>query len=208
MFDRSIMNTPSRIGILILCLTIISCTNKADVNSEFPPLEFDVNPDLLSSPLVVDSSFSIQMPSDWSEINAEYFEMAKQAINSDTSSLLKLELQRVFKSDQGASCVISKVVNDAPAFSLLDSNFEDLLEKNFQTDDVAKGTFSLNGNKTVQYRILNEDIVAFKLFSLIGNNLYQIDYFVPNAIYETEIRKVESSVGSIISNKNRKEALR
>ncbi|MGB2805528.1 MAG: hypothetical protein WBD64_11615 [Candidatus Zixiibacteriota bacterium] len=189
-------------GIQVLLLTVISCSSKHDAGSNFPPIEFDVNPDLLSSPLLIDTSFSIRMPFDWPEVNGESFKAAKQVINGDTSSVLSLELLEIFKSVQGASCVISKVINETPLFDLLDTDFEESLKSNFRTDEVSKGAFSLNGNNTIQYRVISRDIVAFKLFCEISGNLYQIDYFIPKGIYEVEVRKVESSLGSITTNED------
>lgn len=206
-FTQKVKNILKYVTIQILLLTIISCANQPDENNNFPSIEFNVNPDLLSLPLPIDNSFSIQMPSDWPEVDAQSFNAARQVINSDTSSYLKLELLKIFRSEQGASCVISKVVNETPLFDLLNTDFEKSLKLNFQTENVTKGKFSLNGNNTIQYRIINKDIVAFKLFCEINNNLYQIDYFIPNGVYDTEIRKVESSIGSINSNKNIKEVI-
>jgi len=204
-FNKSVLDIPKIIIILIMFLYMIACSNNSNGNSDFPPLEFNVNPDLLSLPLSIDKSFSIRMPSDWSEVKAESFNAVKKVINSDTSSFFRLELLKIFKSAQGASCVISKAVDEIYLFDLLNADFENGLKLNFQTEDVNKGVFSLNGNNTIQYRVINENIIVFKLFCHIINNFYQIDYFIPKRIYQEEICKVESSIGSITSNRNRKD---
>ena len=195
------------IGIQILLLTIISCGSASNENSEFPPVEFNVNPSLLFSPLLIDTSFWIQMPSDWPEVDSGTFDAAKRAIDNDTLSFFKLELLRAFKSEKGASCVISRVVDQTPTFDLLNKEFEDLLKSNFQTEDVVKGTFRVKGNNIIQYRIIAKTIVAFKLFCQIKGNFYQIDYFIPASLYYAAIRKVESSIGSLTSEKERSEVM-
>ncbi|MGB2697769.1 MAG: hypothetical protein WBD28_07920 [Candidatus Zixiibacteriota bacterium] len=195
------------IGIQILLLSMISCGSASNENSEFPPVEFNVNLDLLSSPLLIDTSFWIQMPSDWPEVDSETFDTAKRAIDNDTLSFFRLKLLRAFKSEKGASCVISKVVDQTPTFDLLNKEFEDILKSSFQTEDVVKGTFRVKGNNVIQYRIIAKPIIAFKLFFQIEGNFYQIDYFIPASLYYAEIRKVESSIGSLASEKERKEMM-
>lgn len=195
------------IGIQILLLTLISCGSASNENSEFPPVEFNVNPSLLSSPLLIDTSFWIQMPSDWPEVDSGTFDAAKRAIDNDTLSFFGLELLKAFKSEKGVSCVISRVVDQTPVFDLLNKDFEDLLKSSFQTEDVVKGTFRVKGNNIIQYRIIAKPIIAFKLFCQIEVNVYQIDYFIPTSLYYAEIRKVESSIGSLTSDKERKEVI-
>ncbi len=196
-----------RIGLQVFLLATVSCADGSDIDNRYPSVEFNVNQDLLSSPTSIDKSFSIELPASWSELDEKSLLRVRQTISGDSASFLKIEVIKVFRSDGNASCIISKILNGSFSFDMLDTGFEELLRESFKTQDVTRAAFNLNGCNTVQYRILSDNHISFKLFYRSSKIYYQIDYFIPTDIYNTEIHSVESSIGSIIATTNRKEAI-
>jgi hypothetical protein len=185
--------------LFLALLQIVSCSGEADGEDSFLPAEFEVRQALLSAPVVIDSAFVIQAPSGWADLDTAAFNIVREAVAGDTAAFFTLELLRVMSSPDGASCVISKFMHDPRVFDLLNESFEQRLKFTSQSDDVVRGTFSVNGVKVVQYRIITPEVIAFKLFCLIEDTYYEIDYLLPKNAYREEIRKVESSIGSIRS---------
>jgi hypothetical protein len=185
--------------ILMLLLSAFACGERPEANGDFPRIEFTVDTDSLSSEILVDGLFSMRMPHDWPEIDGESLAAAKNVLKSDSTSYFGLELLRIAESVKGASCAVSRVAGSAFSFDLLSEEYERSLIERFQTNDVKRGAFCFNGNNFIQYRVVTARIVAFKLFCNFGGSFYQIDYFIPKEIYEAEIHKVESSIGSITS---------
>jgi len=183
--------------VLLPLLVVVSCSDGSDPDADFPPMEFDISQDLLSANLQVDETFSMQIPVGWFELDDKAFNAAQEVISGDTLAFFKLEPLKIFRSMSGAACVISSVVDNPPLFDLLDAGYKESLKLTFASEDVARGSFSVNGIKTVQYRIISEEIIAFKLFCRFDDRYYQIDYVIPAGIYGTEVHNVESSIGSI-----------
>lgn len=198
-----------RAGALLLALLcVISCSGQSDAEDAFLPAEFEVRQDLLSDRLLIDSTFFMQAPLTWADIDTGSFNVVREAISNDTAAFFVLDPIRILSSPGGASCIISKVADNLSVFEALNEDFKGRLKLTSQSEDVTKGSFSVGGVKVVQYRVITPDIIAFKLFCLIDTTYYQIDYLLPAGIYQDEIRKVESSIGSITSRSMRKKVAR
>jgi hypothetical protein len=194
-----------RAGALLLALLfVVSCSGQSDAEDDFLPAGFDVQQDLLSEQMLIDSTFFIRAPLTWADIDTAAFSTVRKAIRQDTAAFFDLEPIRILSSPDGASCIISRVVCDPFGFYSLNEDFKQSLELSSQSENVVRGSFSVNDIKVVQYRVVTPDVIAFKLFCLVDTRYYQIDYLLPADIYQNEIRKVESSVGSITSKSKRK----
>jgi len=181
----------------IIFLVLAGCGNNNHNHADFPLLNFDVDVSLLSSSILIDNSFQFYPPNGWDNIAPEQLAAAKNIVSCDSAAMFPMELLNIFKSDLGASCVISQVTSDSNLSWFLTDEFQKTLSHNFNSNNVTKGTYTLNNKKIVQYRIITQDVIAFKIFCNINNSIYQIDYFIPSKIYQSEIKKVESSIGSI-----------
>ena len=189
-----------RAGALLLAfLCVLSCSGQSDAEDDFLPAEFDVRQDLLSDRLLIDSTFFMQAPLAWADLDTGSFNVVREAISNDTAAFFVLDPIRILSSPGGASCIISKIASNLSVFDSLDEDFKGSLKLTSQSDDVIKGSFSVGGVRVVQYRVVTPDVIAFKLFCLVDTGYYQIDYLLPAGLYEGEIRKVESSIGSITS---------
>lgn len=183
--------------LISLVFFFLNCAQQHDNETEFLPLKFNVDTNLIASPVAIANSFFFYPPKDWEPIATDQLIAAQKAMSSDSNSSLSINLLQIFKSEKNASCVISEIKSDTTLSRFLSDNFHKMLSQNFNSNNVEKGTYILNGKKIVQYRILTKDIIAFKLFAEFEKSIFQIDYFIPSQIYPSEINKIESSIGSI-----------
>jgi hypothetical protein len=190
-----------RIFVIIMAVGALSlssgCQRKSNGEAEFPPLEFAVDLSLLSPPQIIDGAFSMRFPGDWDALGDTAFATLQAIIEQDTTSYFKLRVLRVQQSEIGSTCAISKIIGEAAPFARLDADYDSLLKESYRAEQVARGAFSINRAGIVQYRIIRQDEILFKLFAHIGNRYYQIDFSIPQSVYQAEIMKVESSLGSL-----------
>jgi hypothetical protein len=76
--------------------------------------------------------------------------------------------------------------------------YEKLLQNKFSAATIKKGEFTKDNLKFVQFLIQKENLITFKLlFQNSQNELIQFDYIVPKENYVSEVKSIESSIGSI-----------
>jgi hypothetical protein len=115
-----------------------------------------------------------------------------------------LKFISAYFADDITSCAISKIQEESEVFAYLDDDFLNNLKSISKSENIQKAQFLLNGIKTVQYRIIGNEIINFKLFLKIDTVFYQVDYLIPKNSYNQEIKVIESCIGSIIKIKNQK----
>ena len=86
----------------------------------------------------------------------------------------------------------SKIKN----FGYIPPDYVELLSEQFNIEDVPFDIFDIHQVPIRQYLINAKEVVIFKLF-IAANTDYQLDYIIPKKIYEKELKKIESSIGSI-----------
>jgi len=182
--------------IFVSIFLVISCSSGSNGDNDFPALEFTVNQELIASPVSVYNEFVICLPKNYISLNDSSLRIANQEIQKDETAYIKLKLLNIFQSDDQSSCIIS-LVHNQEVLSILNEEYLFSLEENFNTDNIIRAQFSINNINIVQYLITNSQIVSFKLFFKAKNQYFQIDYFIPLSSYEKELKKIESSIGSI-----------
>ncbi len=182
----------------VIFLQSIGCTYEHKGFDDFKNIEFNVDTELLSSlPLVIEDVFELRIPKDWYKLNDDNFIKFKNVIESDSAAFFKISLLNVFNSPNGSYSIISKIISDNNVFEKIDSTYITLLAENFKTNNINIGRININGINTIQYLISTKDKVIIKLILKIKKSYYQIDYIIPLEIYEKELKKIESSIGSI-----------
>lgn len=179
----------------ITLLAFISCQNK-NANT----MEFNINPNLLGKE-VIDTAFSIKFnpPKNWKEIS-DIAEIKEKRSNFSTTNqfLSNLKVKYLFM-DKDSMSVLSVLNIENINKSELDSIdilFSELTEITNQ-GKVKKECFIYNGFDICQYIIQSKDNILMSLLFKIGNQpIYQVNYVVPVNKYISEIRNIESSIGS------------
>ena len=174
---------------------IISCSSEK-LDSDQSDIQFSVNTNLLSKSIYLDNSkISFRPPIGWDELSSDQINIISEVVNS-TENVFDIKLNKAFQSLNGAMIIISSIKNTIENFGYIPSNYMQLLSEQFKVDDIMLDNFKIHQVPVKQFLINTKDVVIIKLF--ISDNVdYQLDYIVPKKVYEEELKKIESSIGSI-----------
>jgi hypothetical protein len=188
-------------AVLFLYLFCAGCSTQSDTAEE---ITFSVNPNLLGESFIEpEHGFSISAPLAWNSVSDSSLTAAKEAVAQSESPRPDAvpELLAVFRHPtHGAQLIVSRYGGTMSAVdrSSLMENQGKGLRMELQDSEISHAKFSHNGYKIDQYRVIAQDIVIFKLFvQHPESGFYQLDYLLPLANYEAELRALESSIGSL-----------
>ena len=174
---------------------IISC-NTDDFAQKNDAMQFDVDTSLLSKSIDLENSnISLKPPIDWALISEEESTQLSEAIR-DEDKVFDILLGNIFQSPNGALMIISQVQSKINNFGYIPTDYKELLKQQFGIKVIPSLEFSINEIPILQYLINTDEFVVIRIFidSIVN---YQIDYIVSRNIYEKELIKIESSIGSI-----------
>ncbi len=180
-----------------LIISIISCESKFDKSTtKSKNLSFNINQSLLNNtPLKTNGGFTIYAPINWLPFDSSIFIQLEEAIETN-ENLIPLELVGGYQSIKMATCIISKISSNEKDFQYIPENYNDILKSQFSTENINFSQIDINNSAVRQFIIANNSHTVIKLF-ISGIQNYQVDYIIPRGIYEAELGKVESSIGTI-----------
>ena len=189
--------------ILSLILSIISCESTLDKSTtKSQKLSFKINHSLLNkTPLKTNEGFTIYAPINWLPFDSSSFIQLEGAIEAN-ENLIPLELVGGYQSKDLATCIISKISSNKEDFQYIPENYNDILKSQFSTENINVSQIDINNTAVRQFIISNNNHTVIKLF-ISGVQNYQVDYIIPRGVYEAELGKIESSIGTI-TNKGEK----
>ena len=186
-----------------LYLNMVSCENTQHKTiPKNKDLSFNINHNLLNkTPLINDNRFTIYTPINWLPLDSSSIIQLKRAIETN-ENVIQLELVGGYQSKDLATCIISKISSNKEEFQYIPENYIEILKSQFSTENINVSQIDINNTPVRQFIISNKSHAVIKLF-ISGVQNYQVDYIIPRGIYEAELGKVESSIGTI-TNKGEK----
>ena len=186
-----------------LYLNMVSCENTQHKTiPENKDLSFNINHNLLNKiPLINEDGFTIYTPINWVAFDSTSIIQLKRAIEAN-ENVIQLELVGGYQSKDLATCIISKVKTNEDNFSYIPENYIEILKPQFSTENINVSQVDINNTPVRQFIISNDNHTVIKLF-ISGVQNYQVDYIIPRGVYEAELGKIESSIGTI-TNKGEK----
>ena len=183
--------------ILSLILSIISCESTLDKSTtKSQKLSFKINHSLLNkTPHKTNEGFTIYAPINWLPFDSSSFIQLEGAIEAN-ENLIPLELVGGYQSKDLATCIISKISSNKEDFQYIPENYNDILKSQFSTENINVSQIDINNTAVRQFIISNNNHTVIKLF-ISGVQNYQVDYIIPRGVYEAELGKIESSIGTI-----------
>lgn len=144
-----------------------------------------------------DLGIQFNAPKEWTPIPRSLFEKFSKQISTNflEGNDFKVNPISIFLNQQNKSLLyISQFQNLVD--STIVKKYEDLIQVTFLPTKV--GDFLKDDIVFTQYLIQDENRINFKLFFFNSKNqLIQFDYIVPNDSYVSQLKAVESSIGSI-----------
>ena len=196
-FQFNIRVVITSLFILSLILSIISCESTLDKSTtKSQKLSFKINHSLLNkTPLKTNEGFTIYAPINWLPFDSSSFIQLEGAIEAN-ENLIPLELVGGYQSKDLATCIISKISSNKEDFQYIPENYNDILKSQFSTENINVSQIDINNTAVRQFIISNNNHTVIKLF-ISGVQNYQVDYIIPRGVYEAELGKIESSIGTI-----------
>ena len=180
----------------------VGCDSPNTRKQPYETLTFNVDETLLE-PTVTDTvlKIAIAAPKNWKQIDDS---MLAQVVNTLESQLTAQDLQVVprwifLNEGSQAMCVVSELngVEIAPDDTLLET-LTAAYRNQFPNATVQQAVFIKDAFRVHQLMVIAADFVRIKLICDAPETLvFEVDYHVPRDVYQTELRAIESSIGSI-----------
>ena len=180
----------------------IGCDSPNAQKQPYETLVFKVDETQLE-PTVTDTTLRIKIaaPKDWKKIDDS---MLTQVVDKLDTQLTPQELQIVprwifLNEGSQAMCVVSRLegVDITPDETLL-KTLETAHRNQFPNATVQQTIFMKDAFRIHQLMVIATDFVRIKLICDAPETLvFEVDYRVPRDVYQTELRAIESSIGSI-----------
>lgn len=191
--------------ILLFILLIFGCTsNDSGDSKHLEVFKFNVDPELLGDPVHLDThGIGFNPPIGWSPLADDMLKEVKETLyntQSDDPVFTYLPLHVFLNEVNGSVMIVSEIkisethgisteiIDEIRSVIVRQSNEKNIKEAKFIKDGIIFNQFLIQGDDTVNFKFifLNE-----------AHDLFQIDYIVPRAVYLSESKAIESSIGSI-----------
>lgn len=198
----------NRLGFLQLLLYgimssgLVGCDSPNTQKQPYETLVFKGDETRLE-PTIRDTTLRIKIaaPKNWKKIDEA---MLAQVTNTLNPQLTTRELQLVprwifLNEGSRAMCVVSGFsgVDIAPDEALL-KTLETAYRSKFPNATVQRAIFMKDAFRIHQLMVIATDFVLIKLICDAPESLvFEVDYLLPRDVYRTELRAIESSIGSI-----------
>lgn len=191
-----------KIGFFFVCLSLTSLACKKSENPA-KQIYFQVSDSLLA-PCYTDKvfNFSFCPPKDCYEVPKQAFDEAKAKLDlqSYSEELINFELIRFFTdTTSNIFCTVTQILSsdlNKPDFSDI---YLSILRNKIPAGRVIKATYLINTLPVVQYLIMTDSTVNFKIvFQTRDQSTLQIDYAIARSIYSEYVKRIESSIGTIM----------
>lgn len=196
-----------RLMTIVLSLMVYGCSHKE--SPEYLPLAFTVNQELLGTPFTGDPSEIIfSPPALCKPIGEETLARARSRVSGlYDDTYVTYNLERFFMDSTARNfCSYSRVTFSGAGDSIdvIDRHVTEFLAKQFSSSDIIRGKVLINTIKALQYRIVSETHVIYKifLFSADTGSVVQIDYALSRPVSGRWIEYIQSSIGSIRKSMN------
>lgn len=190
---------------LLLCAIIIckfvGCDSPNKKKHPYETLEFNVDETQLE-PVIKDTELNITIaaPKNWKKIDDSMFAQVITRLDIQLTEDIKLVPRWIFLNESSrAMSVVSKLegVEIAPDETLL-SNIITAYRSQFPNATVKPAMFMKDALRIHQVMVIGSDFVLIKLIcDAPETSVFEVDYHISKDVYRTELKAIESSIGSI-----------
>ena len=189
-----------KIVFIILLLTLHNCNKSSNQENRPKDVDFNIDYSFLGEIYnFSDNLTSFNPPKDWVRQKEDDIVMYNKKLASD-DNVIQLTLEDAFSSTLGSHVLISKINSEEIDFNFLPNDFLRLLEEQFHLNKIIFHTIIINNLVVKQYKIENDDVIIFKNFISKKDDSsisYEVDYIISKLHYNSEIKSIESSIGTL-----------
>ena len=185
----------------IMMGSFVGCDSPNAQKQPYETLAFKVDETRLE-PAITDTTLRIKIaaPKDWKKNNDSMLTQVVDKLNVQSIPELQIVPRWIFFSENSqAMCVVSELsgVEIAPDETLL-KTLTTAYRNQFPKATVRQAVFMKDAFRIHQLMVIAADFVLIKLICDAPETLvFEVDYRVPRDVYQTELRAIESSIGSI-----------
>ncbi len=179
----------------------VGCDSPNVQKQPYENLVFNVDETRLE-PAVEDTTLRIKVaaPKNWKEIDDPMLAQVINELDTQPTPELQIVPRWIFLDESSqAMCIVSKLngVEIAPNETLL-KTLTTAYQNQFPNATVRQAVFMKDAFRIHQLMVIAADFVRIKLICDAPETLvFEVDYRVPRDVYQTELRAIESSIGSI-----------
>ncbi len=179
----------------------VGCDSPNAKKQPYETLVFQVDESRLE-PTVTDETLRIKIaaPRNWKMIDDAMLQQVTNKLDSQRIQGIQMVPRWIFlNEDSQAMCVVSKLngVEIAPDETLL-KTFTTAYQNQFPKATVQQAVFIKDAFRIHQLMVIATDFVRIKLICDAPETpVFEVDYHIPKGVYQTELRSIESSIGSI-----------
>jgi hypothetical protein len=169
-----------------------------------PELQFNIDMAKLGAVYQQDDyGITLYPPKGWELVSAEVFQQLKEQISKNISvQEVSFEPIDMFFNEENQSILSIAHIIDVNKQGITDQDllkkYQEFLTSEINSSLLKKGEFLKDGIHFVQVLIQDGDRVIFKLLvQNVKNQLIEFDYIVLKSTYNSEVKAIESSIGTI-----------
>ena len=184
-----------------MIIGFVGCDSPNAKKQPYETLVFKVDENRLE-PMITDTTLRIKMaaPKNWKKIDSSMLAQVINKLDPHLMQGLQIVPRWIFlNEDSQAICVVSKLdgVAIAPDKTLLET-LTTAYRNQFPNATVQQTIFMKDAFRIHQLMVIAADFVLIKLICDAPETLvFEVDYRVSRDVYQTELRAIESSIGSI-----------
>ena len=176
----------------------VGCDSPNAKKQAYETLVFKVDETLLEPP-VMDATLRIKIaaPKNWKQINDAMLTEVMNKLDTQFTQELQMVPRWIFLNESSrAICIVTKV-DITPDETLL-KTLKTTYQNQFPNATVQQAVFMKDAFRIHQLMVIDANFVRIKLICDAPETLvFEVDYRVPKDVYQTELRAIESSIGSI-----------
>ena len=185
----------------IIVGTLVGCDSPNSQKRPYETLTFNVDPTRLE-PVTTDTTLKLEIsaPKGWKAIEDAMLSEVIDRLGDTLTQGLQMVPRWVFLNENSqAMCVVSRLEGGAvPPNDTLLQTLETAYRTQFPEATVERAIFMKDAFRVHQLMVGTPEFVLIKLICNAPKNLvFEVDYVVPRDVYGTELRAIESSIGSI-----------
>ena len=180
----------------IKLLVLLSIIYSKDIGKHFPEKYFRTDHSLIDAKIAYED-FSCNMPIDLKKIEISEISVINNKLELEQNSFHETDIIDIYKNEEDTFGICISKVKLNSTNSIFSDDYTRYLVKSFSTENIYRYQFSFDNIKVIQYQINHLALVQLKIFLLLKDSTYGIDFLIDRNNYYNYINHVESMLSTI-----------